>query len=96
MSTTIQNSVPSSFHSGFCSPNTKAPIISAVAGGLENAVYNAAEIGCSSFALFLRNQRTWNTKPLDDHTVERFKAAVKVNLLPFIDKSCQNVAYQSI
>uniref|UniRef100_A0A915C5S2 Xylose isomerase-like TIM barrel domain-containing protein n=1 Tax=Parascaris univalens TaxID=6257 RepID=A0A915C5S2_PARUN len=48
------------------------------AGGLENAVYNAVGIGCSSFALFLRNQRSWNAKPLDDHTVERFKTAIKV------------------
>lgn len=44
-----------------------------VAGGLENAPINAAAIGAKSFALFLRSQRQWASKPLSDDTVERFK-----------------------
>uniref|UniRef100_A0A0M3JFQ5 DNA-(apurinic or apyrimidinic site) lyase (inferred by orthology to a C. elegans protein) n=1 Tax=Anisakis simplex TaxID=6269 RepID=A0A0M3JFQ5_ANISI len=53
------------------------------AGGLENAVYNAAEIGCRAFALFLRNQRSWNSKPMEEDTVERFKTAVNVSSIEY-------------
>ncbi|XP_046450041.1 probable endonuclease 4 isoform X2 [Daphnia pulex] len=45
------------------------------AGGLENAITNSLNIGGTSFALFLKNQRQWVSKPMEDVTVERFKAA---------------------
>jgi len=45
------------------------------AGGLENAVTNAVKIGASSFALFLKSQRQWNSKPLEESTVKKFKDA---------------------
>lgn len=46
-------------------------------GGIHNAVKNAADIGCRSFALFLRNQRTWNAKPLDPNVAQLFIAAIQ-------------------
>lgn len=49
------------------------------AGGLENAIKNAMNIGASSFALFVKNQRQWVSKPMEDGTVERFKAACAEN-----------------
>ncbi|XP_057367462.1 probable endonuclease 4 [Daphnia carinata] len=49
------------------------------AGGLENAIKNAMNIGASSFALFVKNQRQWVSKPMEDGTVERFKAACAKN-----------------
>lgn len=42
-------------------------------GGLENAIKNAMKIGASSFALFVKNQRQWVSKPMENGTVERFK-----------------------
>jgi AP endonuclease-1 len=46
-----------------------------IAGGLENAVHNAVSIGANCFGLFLRSQRQWNSKPLEEATVLSFKAA---------------------
>lgn len=49
-----------------------------MAGGVEQAVYNAMSTGCRSFALFIRNQRTWNHKPMEEERVVRWNAAIKV------------------
>jgi hypothetical protein len=45
------------------------------AGGVSQAVHNAAFIGARAFALFTRNQRQWHSKPLDPREAEAFKAA---------------------
>ena len=34
------------------------------AGGVENAPLNAKKIGAKAFALFTKNQRQWQAKPL--------------------------------
>lgn len=44
-------------------------------GGVENAPKNAAAIGANAFALFTKNQRRWQAKPLDETSIENFKAA---------------------
>ena len=36
------------------------------AGGVENAPLNAHKLGATAFALFTKNQRQWNAKPLTD------------------------------
>lgn len=46
-----------------------------ISGGLYNAVYGAVEIGAKAFGMFLRSQRQWNSKPLDDKMAEKFKEA---------------------
>ena len=43
-------------------------------GGVENAPLNAAEIGANAFALFTKNQRRWEAKPLTSKSIEAFKA----------------------
>ena len=43
------------------------------AGGVENAVLNAASINASGFALFTKNQRQWKAKPLSQKNIEKFK-----------------------
>lgn len=43
-------------------------------GGVENAPVNAAAIGANAFALFTKNQRQWQAKPLDVKNVAAFKA----------------------
>lgn len=43
-------------------------------GGVENAPVNAHAIGAKAFALFTKNQRQWNAKPLTDESIELFKS----------------------
>ncbi|WP_151670626.1 deoxyribonuclease IV [Nitrincola schmidtii] len=42
-------------------------------GGVENAPNNAQEIGANAFALFTKNQRRWEAKPLTKKSIELFK-----------------------
>jgi deoxyribonuclease-4 len=42
-------------------------------GGVENAPLNAAKINARAFALFTKNQRRWDSKPLTPETIEQFK-----------------------
>lgn len=46
------------------------------AGGVENAVKAAVEIGATAFALFTRNQKAWVSKPLEEKSIERFKTSL--------------------
>jgi len=46
-------------------------------GGVFNAPINARSIGATAFALFTKNQRQWKAKPLDEETIEKFKANLK-------------------
>ncbi|MFC1742750.1 deoxyribonuclease IV [Candidatus Riflebacteria bacterium] len=43
------------------------------AGGVENAPLNAKKIGAKAFALFLKNQKRWQAKPLSDKSIVAFK-----------------------
>ncbi|WP_353979195.1 deoxyribonuclease IV [Salinicola endophyticus] len=45
------------------------------AGGVDQAVIRATEIGANAFALFTKNQRQWQAKPLEAKTIEAFKRA---------------------
>lgn len=47
------------------------------AGGLWNAVSGALTIKGRAFALFLKSQRQWKAKPLEDDIVDKFQAAIK-------------------
>ena len=44
------------------------------AGGVENAPIRAHEIGATAFALFTKNQRQWNAKPLSEKSIEAFQS----------------------
>ncbi len=44
------------------------------AGGVENAPLNAHKIGAKGFALFTKNQRQWEAKPLTEENIRGFKA----------------------
>ncbi|PIE61842.1 MAG: deoxyribonuclease IV [Desulfobacterales bacterium] len=44
------------------------------AGGVENAPVNAQRIGADCFALFTKNQRQWQAKPLSNKSIQAFKA----------------------
>ena len=45
------------------------------AGGVEQAPRNAHAIGANAFALFTRNQKQWNPKPLTEESIAAFKTA---------------------
>lgn len=45
------------------------------AGGVENAPLNAAKIGANAFALFTKNQRRWEAKPLTLGSIKKFRDA---------------------
>lgn len=47
------------------------------AGGVQNAPLNAQAIGARAFALFTRNQRQWQAKPLADEAIDAFKANLR-------------------
>lgn len=47
------------------------------AGGVDQAVSRATEIGANAFALFTKNQRQWQAKPLEERTIEAFKIACR-------------------
>ena len=42
-------------------------------GGVENALVNASQLGGRALALFLKNQRKWESSPLDEDGVKRFR-----------------------
>jgi AP endonuclease-1 len=46
--------------------------------GLSNAVEEAVAMGGKAFGLFVRSQRTWDSKPMTLDAAENFKAACKV------------------
>lgn len=46
-------------------------------GGVDNAPLNARAIGATAFALFTKNQRQWNAKPLDPRNIEAFQRNCK-------------------
>ena len=54
-----------------------------VSGGVDKAPINAMKIGAKAFALFTKNQRQWVAKPLEEKTIEKFKANLeKSGILP--------------
>ena len=48
-----------------------------IAGGVENAPLNAASIGANAFAMFVKNQRQWEAKPLTPENISKFKQNLK-------------------
>lgn len=44
-----------------------------ISGGVENAPLNAEAIGATAFALFTKNQRQWQAKPLTPESIEAFQ-----------------------
>ena len=46
-------------------------------GGVQNAPLNAGKIGAKAFALFTKNQRRWDSKPLTEDNIRLFKENMK-------------------
>ena len=45
-----------------------------ISGGVENAPQNAVIIGAKAFAMFTKNQKQWQAKPLTDINITQFRA----------------------
>jgi deoxyribonuclease-4 len=45
-----------------------------IAGGLQNALLKARELGCDTVQIFSRNPRGWMARALTDEEIERFRA----------------------
>ncbi|MDA3809316.1 MAG: deoxyribonuclease IV [Spirochaetaceae bacterium] len=43
------------------------------AGGVENAPLNASKLGATAFAMFTKNQKRWEAKPLSEDNIIKFK-----------------------
>ena len=50
-------------------------------GGLYKAVLQATEMGAHAFGMFLKSQRQWASKPLDDKVAEKFKQTFQVQCI---------------
>jgi len=48
-----------------------------ISGGVENAPQNAVNVGAKAFAMFTRNQRRWESKPLTEKNITQFKENCK-------------------
>ncbi|KIM77488.1 hypothetical protein PILCRDRAFT_11935 [Piloderma croceum F 1598] len=64
---------PEEFRTRISSP-WKVGVHVSAAGGVENAIQNAAELGANSFALFLKSQRKWSSPPLKKKSISAFKS----------------------
>lgn len=52
-------------------------------GGVEKAPMNAEAIGAKAFALFTKNQRRWEAKPLTEKNITKFKENIeKIGISP--------------
>jgi len=48
-----------------------------IAGGIQNSVTNALELGCSAFQIFTRNPRGWTERSLEESEINLFKSSLK-------------------
>ena len=48
-----------------------------IAGGVQNAVTNAVELGATAIGMFTRNQRMWKQRPLAPEDSDAFRAACR-------------------
>ncbi|ADQ14749.1 deoxyribonuclease IV [Halanaerobium hydrogeniformans] len=56
-----------------------------IAGGIDKSLKRAAEIGCNSVQIFVKNPRGWKARVLSDAEVERFKInRKKYNINPVV------------
>ena len=56
-----------------------------IAGGIDNSVIRAEELGCNTMQIFSKNAATWQEKILDQEEVKRFKGNLKnssININP--------------
>jgi deoxyribonuclease-4 len=55
-----------------------------IAGGLERALQRGKELGCQAVQIFTRNQIRWDSDPLGEEEIRRFRAARKETGLGYL------------
>jgi hypothetical protein len=65
-------SAESKYHNA-SGPTHRIGAHTSAAGGIENALLNASQLGGRALALFLKNQRKWESSPLDADGVKKFR-----------------------
>ena len=50
-----------------------------ISGGVSNAPTNAANIGAKAFGMFVKNQRQWVAKPIEEEEIKKFKKNMAEN-----------------
>jgi len=69
----------------------KEPLLGAhfsVAGGLENALITASELGCRAAQIFTKNARSWKEPDLSADQVARFQAVREETGVSFVASHC--------
>lgn len=67
------DAVPESKYHTANGPTHRIGAHTSAAGGIENALVNASQLGGRALALFLKNQRKWESSPLDEDGVKKFR-----------------------
>jgi hypothetical protein len=67
------NAAPESKYHTANGPTHRIGAHTSAAGGIENALVNASQLGGRALALFLKNQRKWESSPLDEDGVKKFR-----------------------
>ena len=67
------DAVPESKYHNANGPTHRIGAHTSAAGGIENALVNASQLGGRALALFLKNQRKWESSPLDEDGVKKFR-----------------------
>ncbi|KAJ8454412.1 hypothetical protein ONZ51_g13037 [Trametes cubensis] len=73
---TVNEHAPGDFMVRAANPWKIGPHVSS-AGGVENAIINAASVGANAFAIFLKSQRKWESNALKDESITKFKERMK-------------------
>ncbi|GMT14485.1 hypothetical protein PFISCL1PPCAC_5782, partial [Pristionchus fissidentatus] len=62
--------------------NKRLGMHASAAGSVVNSIFDALSIGCTAFALFVRNQRQWNAKPMEESVVQKWKDTIENTSFP--------------
>ncbi|KAJ8469314.1 hypothetical protein ONZ51_g9085 [Trametes cubensis] len=73
---TVNEHAPGDFMVRAANPWKIGPHVSS-AGGVENAIINAASVGANAFAIFLKSQRKWESNALKDESITKFKERMR-------------------
>ncbi len=59
-----------------------------VAGGLENALYTAAELNCTAAQIFTKNARSWKEPDLSQTRIQTFLTVREETCIPWVFSHC--------
>lgn len=72
-SSTGENAKTTSKYHTEAGPTHRIGAHTSAAGGVENALLNASQLGGRALALFLKNQKKWESAPFTEENVSKFR-----------------------